>query len=433
MLYAGAVCAGVPSAALFAAVFYFASIAISAASSEDDDARIFNTIALGEDSEILAALHLTFTQACTIAGAIIGMGGGMLWGVHRSSVKYAIFDPNNEVLKAKMTRKDAEATTMHAEGNGLVSGDGSFWWTPFLSRWEVFTQAPCFRFVYDFYYFGAMVGLLSYITVAKWDSCSEGDSVCLNEHRRDYGRRNYMDVYKTLLPAEFACICMMAIYAYDEGRHLQQEGWDLWIKSQWNRIDGCMIAFFILAYFARFANEPTWARVVLSVTCWICWFRMLNITEVTCKLGPMWEATNAMLYDVGNFILVLLVILIGYGIATQGLLNPEGSKMDGSLLFTILFRPYFQMYGELYLDDYYADEHQCPSNSIPWRWDTFEAIPGKEICFTRQVAIVLLVVYLMLSSIVLVNLLVAMMSDKWSEVANEALVIYKRKHFYWVQ
>ena len=107
--------------------------------------------------------------------------------------------------------------------------------------------------------------------------------------------------------------------------------------------------------------------------------------------------------------------------------------MDGSLLFTLLFRPYFQMYGELYLDDYYSEDQACPRFNVPLSLSYFDLQPGREICFTRQAAIVLLVIYLMLSSVVLVNLLVAMMSDKWTDVASEALVIYKRKHYYWVK
>jgi hypothetical protein len=138
--------------------------------------------------------------------------------------------------------------------------------------------------VYDFYYFAIMVGLLSYITIAKWEHCTNSDPSCLSIlHGRGNGRNpTGEDVYHSLMPAEWACMSMVVLYAADEARHMQDEGFDEWKKSQWNRIDAVMVSFFTLAYLARFANEPIWARIVLSLTSWICWFRMLNITGSVC-------------------------------------------------------------------------------------------------------------------------------------------------------
>ena len=83
---------------------------------------------------------------------------------------------------------------------------------------------------------------------------------------------------------------------------------------------------------------------------------------------------------------------------------------------------------------YNEDDGQvCPSGTIPWSWHDFRFEVGKEHCFTRQVAMLLLWVWLLFSAVVLVNLLVAMMSDRWADVANESMVVYKRRHYYWVR
>lgn len=50
------------------------------------------------------------------------------------------------------------------------------------------------------------------------------------------------------------------------------------------------------------------------------------------------------------FILILLIVIMGYGVITQALLLPE-AEIGWTLVRGVLYKPYFQMYGELFLDD----------------------------------------------------------------------------------
>ena len=48
--------------------------------------------------------------------------------------------------------------------------------------------------------------------------------------------------------------------------------------------------------------------------------------------------------------MILAVVLIGYGVAIQSILYPHVTDPT-TVMKGILYRPYFQIYGELFLED----------------------------------------------------------------------------------
>ena len=50
------------------------------------------------------------------------------------------------------------------------------------------------------------------------------------------------------------------------------------------------------------------------------------------------------------FILVLTVFLVAYGVVSQGLLYTQ-RKPDWAVLKDVIYYPYWQFYGELFLDE----------------------------------------------------------------------------------
>lgn len=49
------------------------------------------------------------------------------------------------------------------------------------------------------------------------------------------------------------------------------------------------------------------------------------------------------------FVVILAVFVIGYGVAKQAVLFPNSGLYDA--VVGVLNRPYWQMYGELFIDD----------------------------------------------------------------------------------
>lgn len=64
--------------------------------------------------------------------------------------------------------------------------------------------------------------------------------------------------------------------------------------------------------------------------------------------------------DMLYFIIILLVFLVAYGVTTNALLKPR--KGNWSMLLDILWHPYFNIYGELFVDD--ADKGKSCVTSV---------------------------------------------------------------------
>lgn len=59
---------------------------------------------------------------------------------------------------------------------------------------------------------------------------------------------------------------------------------------------------------------------------------------------------NLQLTELLKFLVVLAVFVISFGVAFQAILNPN-QKPSWSTFADILYRPYWEMFGELFLDD----------------------------------------------------------------------------------
>ncbi|CAD5122711.1 DgyrCDS11118 [Dimorphilus gyrociliatus] len=69
------------------------------------------------------------------------------------------------------------------------------------------------------------------------------------------------------------------------------------------------------------------------------------------------------LADLGFFLMILIVIILAYGIGTHAMLYP-GEGWDGIRAQNLLLRPYFQMFGELFVDDIRGENLSvCKSNA----------------------------------------------------------------------
>ena len=119
------------------------------------------------------------------------------------------------------------------------------------------------------------------------------------------------------------------------------------------------------------------------------------------------------------FMLILVVFMLAYAIGTQALLYPRREFYWG--IFTdILYHPYWQMYGELNLDDTVGgalDGCNSPNTTIN---DRGQYCPRK-----FWPAAVLLAIYLLIVNILLVNLLIAVFTHVFDEVQANSTQIWK--------
>ncbi|XP_052830098.1 transient receptor potential cation channel subfamily M member 2 [Octopus bimaculoides] len=182
----------------------------------------------------------------------------------------------------------------------------------------------------------------------------------------------------------------------------------LWIKlvnyisDIWNIVDVITIILFIIGIILRYLHYSDVARVVLSLNLISFYFRVLHMFSIHQELGPKLVMIKKMMQDLGYFFMILFVFMVAYGIATQSILHPS-TPMSYDLFRGVFKKAYFQMYGELFLDEY--DETNC--NNITGKCPSTVG---------TYIAPILMCLYILLTNILLLNLLIAMFSCTFQNV-----------------
>jgi hypothetical protein len=127
------------------------------------------------------------------------------------------------------------------------------------------------------------------------------------------------------------------------------------------------------------------------------WFRIFHFFRVSRSMGPLWLVLVKVSWHVMHFFLFLVVALIGFGAAIVCATRP---RQDPGIPFSTYLRDaifllYMEIFGEHFLDSF-----DVAFASFPQRGE--EPSDGN-----RVLASVLLCLYLLFSSIVLTNLLIA--------------------------
>lgn len=118
--------------------------------------------------------------------------------------------------------------------------------------------------------------------------------------------------------------------------------------------------------------------------------------------------------------MILIVIILAYGIGTHAMLYPR-EGWDGIRVQTLLLRPYFQMFGELFLDDI-KGENQASCKNKSSVIDATDC-PSE---YGRQIVPWLLGVYIVITNVLLLNLLIAQFTFTFDQVQQNA-----REHYYY--
>ena len=88
--------------------------------------------------------------------------------------------------------------------------------------------------------------------------------------------------------------------------------------------------------------------------------RALHFFLIHPVLGPQLQMITAMVSDLKVFLLLMAVFLICHGVILRSFENPNRewpSSLDTAVdaIYDIVFIPYFQIYGELFVEDFGND------------------------------------------------------------------------------
>ena len=147
-----------------------------------------------------------------------------------------------------------------------------------------------------------------------------------------------------------------------------------------------------------------------------------------------------MFIDLLFFIFIIVIFIIAYGVATEAIIFPAGKEDGITNLWNIVWRPYVHLFGELALDDLEdqlkegycklevkidnpdeIDFPQCSGDN-----NTFVCDDSKPCQYGRIIIQVFLAIYMMLASVLMLNLLIAVFSKTY-----ESMTLENRDNLLW--
>jgi len=276
-----------------------------------------------------------------------------------------------------------------------------------------FYQAPFVKFFANVLSYLVFLGLYSYNILSKFN---------IKPHWSEYILQAWV---VTLIIEELRQVIM-------------QEPKSFWGKlewyfsSTWNIADVFSLSAFVVGTGFRYAawhknnvDFLTVARIIFATDVIIFIVRLLQIFSVNKNLGPKLVMIRKMLHDLKYFIFILAIFIIGYGIAFQSVRFPNTAF--GKAVIGVLNKPYWQMYGELFIEEVLEDQKNCST--------------GQPIClaggddepcssdYGKYVAPIYMALYMLFTNILLLNLLIAIFNYTFEKVQDASDKVWKFQRY----
>ncbi|CAG2185727.1 unnamed protein product [Mytilus edulis] len=172
-------------------------------------------------------------------------------------------------------------------------------------------------------------------------------------------------------------------------------------------IGNCILAIIGFIMHAE-GTKAMEAKSIFCINAVVFYIKVLEIYTVNSRLGPKMVMIKKMMLELVMFILVLTIFLLAYGVASQGLMHLQ-RKSEWQILTDVVYFPYWQLYGELSLEEIQDDDH-CKYLNMTDTCDKVNKTDMYDESYCRQyhgLVPVFLAAYLMIGNILLLNLLIA--------------------------
>lgn len=180
----------------------------------------------------------------------------------------------------------------------------------------------------------------------------------------------------------------------------------------WNNLDISCIMLFFFSIIFRFSLPEHFEsiRCMYTVCLLLYYLRILQFFYISKVLGPLILMILLMIGDFLKFFLILLVIWTSFGISIHALKYPN-HPLGCNLFSSIFLTPYWQIYGELALEELEEDSYKRYCN------DTKTYIPSRH---SHPLITIFLMLYLIVMNLVLLNLLIALFTKSFDKVKEDS-------------
>ncbi|CAF3703303.1 unnamed protein product [Rotaria socialis] len=167
----------------------------------------------------------------------------------------------------------------------------------------------------------------------------------------------------------------------------------------WNRLTILAVVLFYVGFTLRFIPSAGCfyaARIVFAVDLGLWFILTLNIVSVIKRIGPKLVMIGELVHDLQFFMVMLTVFILGFGVSSYSLIY--GTKeLTWNLPREIINLVYWQIFEEL---------HALQTNENNYKANGYAVF-------------ILLAIFIVIVSIILVNLLIAMFSNTYNRVQED--------------
>ena len=233
----------------------------------------------------------------------------------------------------------------------------------------------------------------------------------------------------------------------EEIRSMFDDGWgkvffNRWLEDAWNKLDIAMYVLFFITYGIRLTfamqrsnpskqHDPKYSpyrmyainsshgvggKGMYGLICLIMYIRAFQYLSNDEGLGPKILVLGELTTSLMQYLVLLALFIVAFGIFMEALSNPSfslnnnpngrwGGERDSLLgnqdwsrtLHNVLYRPYFQMYGELMLEDI-SSETRCLGHT---------PFTGCSTGFEAIAIPIAISIYMIVTSLMILNMLIA--------------------------
>ncbi|KAG7227474.1 hypothetical protein INR49_005288 [Caranx melampygus] len=206
----------------------------------------------------------------------------------------------------------------------------------------------------------------------------------------------------------------------------------MYIHDLWNILDVLSIVLFIIGLAFRLTSQLFYAgKILLCIDFVVFCLRLMAIFTISRTLGPKIIIVRRMMMDMFFFMFLLSIWVVAYGVAKQGILIDNDSRLDW-IVRGAIYEPYLIIFGDFptNIDKAAFDIASCTMNGTdPLKPKCPMLNENQTPAFPEWLTIIMLCVYLLFANILLLNLLIAIFNFTFQEVQDNTDRIWKFQRY----
>lgn len=209
---------------------------------------------------------------------------------------------------------------------------------------------------------------------------------------------------------------------------------NMYVDSYWNKIDitGCLslvaaIALRLLgSYYKQYNNAAQVAKSCYALSLLMAFAKVLYTLSLNQKLGPKVQMVRDMLIDTTVFLMLLIVVLLGFGVTLEYLLIQDfsGRLPAHHTIKSVFDHTFWPMLGEFGPMLEFVESSVSPTNAA-YNTQLEPFFSNLRVIFSC----LLFVIFIFCTNVILLNLLIAMYSFTFNKIQASSTLVYKYQRY----